>query len=60
MRENLYLDRTFAYYADLERKVRGLTPAEVNQALDHHLSSGRLVIIRAGDFGKKGEAAPAK
>ncbi len=51
--EDLYLDRTFAYYADLEKKIAGLTVAEVNRALAKHLSSQRLVIVRAGDFKKK-------
>ncbi len=60
MRENLYLKRTFAYYSELQQKIRGLTPQEVNRALNRHLSTERLVIIRAGDFGKKGEPAPMK
>lgn len=53
LQEGLYLDRTFAYYADLEKKIAGLTVEEVNQAMSKHLSSKRLVIIRAGDFKKK-------
>jgi zinc protease len=53
LRENLHLGRTFDYYADLEKKIAGLTVEEVNQALQKHLSAQRLVVVRAGDFKKK-------
>jgi zinc protease len=60
MRENLYLQRTFAYEADLEKQIAGLTVPEVNRALNQHLSLERLVIIRAGDFLKNAAPAPMK
>jgi zinc protease len=53
LRQGLYLGRTFAYYADLEKKIAALSAPDVNQALARFLSSNRLVIIRAGDFNKK-------
>ena len=53
LREGLYLGRTMAYQADLEKKIAALTVQDVNRALAAHLSSGRLVIVRAGDFNKK-------
>jgi zinc protease len=53
LRVGLYLGRTFAYQAELEKKFAGVTVQDVNRALSAHLSPGRLVIVRAGDFGKK-------
>ena len=52
LRENLFLNRTMKYYADLEKKIAELDVAEVNQAVASHLNPDRLVIIRAGDFKK--------
>jgi zinc protease len=53
LREGLYLGRTMQYYADFEKKIGELSVKDVNRALAAHLSSSRLVIVRAGDFGKK-------
>lgn len=52
LRQGLYLGRTYAFYADLEKKIAALTVDDVNQALRRYLSPGRLTIIRAGDFKK--------
>jgi len=52
LQEGLYLGKTFEYHADLEKKIAGLNVGNVNQALNKHISPGRLVIIRAGDFSK--------
>jgi zinc protease len=61
LQEGLYLGKTFEYYADLEKKIAGLNVEDVNQALNRHISPGRLVIIRAGDFSKvEGKNAPVK
>jgi zinc protease len=51
--EDLYLGRTTKYQADLEKKIAALTVEEVNKALAAHLTPGKLVIVRAGDFKKK-------
>ncbi len=53
LRSGLYLGRTFAYDAELEKKFAALTVNDVNRALAAHLSPERLVIVRAGDFNKK-------
>jgi zinc protease len=53
LRNDLYLGRTFAFQADLEKKISTLSAPDVNQTLARFLSIGRLVIIRAGDFNKK-------
>jgi zinc protease len=58
VRRGLYLGRTFAHYADLEKKIAALTVKDVNQALAKHLDAGRLVIVRAGDFSKKNGHTP--
>lgn len=53
LRDNLYLGRTMKYYADLEQKIADLTVKDVNRAMSVNLSPDRLVVVRAGDFGKK-------
>jgi zinc protease len=50
--ENLANDRTFAFYAELEKKVAALSPAEINAAIRKRWTPGKLVIIHAGDFKK--------
>jgi zinc protease len=52
LQEGLYLGKTFQYYADLEKAIAALSVQDVNRALAKHISSDRLVIIRAGDFSK--------
>jgi len=49
----LFNGRTFAYYADLEKKIESLTPAEIQKAYAKVLDPKKLTIIQAGDFQKK-------
>ncbi len=49
-----YLGRTFQWEADFEKKIAALDAAEVNRAMAAHLDTGRLVIVRAGDFPQSG------
>jgi zinc protease len=51
--ENLYLGRTMQFQADLEQKIKTLTPETVDAALRKHLDPKRLSIVTAGDFDKK-------
>ncbi len=51
--QNLYFDRTFAFDADLEDRVRSLTLEEVNQAIRDRLDLDKLTIVKAGDFANK-------
>ncbi|MBC8154016.1 MAG: insulinase family protein, partial [Bacteroidetes bacterium] len=44
--------RTFAYDADLIKKIGALTPQQINTTLKKHLSYDKLVMIQAGDFAK--------
>src|SRR5262249_34459679 len=47
-----YLDRTMAWYAQMERKIKALTPEAVNAAVRRHLDPAKLVVVTAGDFEK--------
>jgi zinc protease len=48
--DNLYVDRTMAYYADVESKIAGLKPSQVHDALKKFIDPKRFVIVDAGDF----------
>jgi len=48
--ENLFVDRTMTYYADLEKKIADLKPEQVHAALKKRIDPKRLVIVDAGDF----------
>src|SRR5262245_20264423 len=52
----LFVGRTFEYYADLEKKIEGLNPAEIQKAYQKVLDPKKLIIIQAGDFAKKKDA----
>jgi zinc protease len=56
VQQGLHLGRTFSYYADIEQKIADMDLKAVNQALVRYIDANRLVIIRAGDFSKKGSA----
>jgi zinc protease len=59
--QDLYLSRTLAWDADLEKKVQALTPADVVSALRRHIDPAKITIVKAGDFAKAGAAThPAK
>jgi zinc protease len=57
---SLFVGRTFAYYADLEKKIEALQPAEVQKSYQKTLDPKRLIIIHAGDFSKKSEPKEKK
>jgi zinc protease len=46
----LFVDRTFAWDIDLERRIAALTPDAVRDALRRHLDLARLAVTKAGDF----------
>jgi len=46
----LYIGRTLAYDADLERRVAALTPDAINAAMRKYLIPGKIVVVKAGDF----------
>jgi zinc protease len=52
-----HLDRTMLWEAELERKIASLTPDQIREALNRHISTRKLVIVGAGDFGEEKKAA---
>jgi zinc protease len=46
----LFLDRTLRWDADLESKIKGLTPEQINAAIRRHINPARITIMKAGDF----------
>jgi zinc protease len=53
----LFLDRTLAWDAALEKQIEALTPDQIVAALRRHLDPAKLTIIKAGDFAKATQAA---
>lgn len=47
---NLEMQRTFAYVAEQEAKIKALSPKQIQAAFKKHIDPSRLVIMRAGDF----------
>jgi zinc protease len=50
--ENLFVGRTMQFQADLEAKIKALTPEAVEAALRKHIDPKQLSIVTAGDFKK--------
>ncbi len=48
----LFLDRTLAWDAQFEEKIRALTPEQVSAAFRRVVDPAKLVIVKAGDFKK--------
>ena len=48
----LFLNRTIAWDADFESKIRALTPEQINAAMRKYLTPDNITIIKAGDFAK--------
>jgi zinc protease len=55
--ENLFVDRTMEFYAELEKRITALMPEQVHEALRKYIDPKRLVIVDAGDFAGKSSAA---
>lgn len=54
----LFIDRTFAWEDELDKKVAALTPAEINAVMKKWLTPDKISIFKAGDFAKaKAKAA---
>jgi zinc protease len=47
-------NRTFADEAELDRRISSLSPEQIRTVFRKYINPARLVIIRAGDFAKKG------
>ena len=48
----LFLNRTIAWDADLEAKIKGLTVEQINEAMRKYITPDKISIIKAGDFAK--------
>ena len=46
----LFIDRTFAWDIDFEKRIAALTPAEIRDALRRHIDPKKLSVLKAGDF----------
>jgi zinc protease len=55
--QGLYFDRTLAWNAEFEGRVRDLTVEDVNAAVRRHLDPNKMTFVKAGDFA--GAANPA-
>ncbi len=59
----LFLNRTFAFDDELDKKVQALTPEQINAAMKKYLTPDKISIFVAGDFAnaaKYTNAPPAK
>jgi len=57
--QDLYLTRTLAWDADLEKKVQALTPDQIVSALRRHIDPEKITVVKAGDFAKARAATPS-
>lgn len=48
----LFLNRTIAWDADLESKIKALTPEQINAAIRKYITPDSITIVKAGDFAK--------
>jgi zinc protease len=55
----LYVDRTYAWDADFEKKVMALTGDQIRAALKRHLDPSKFTVVKAGDFAGAARKAPA-
>jgi zinc protease len=49
----LFIGRTLQFDADLDAKLKALTPEQINAAMRKYFDPAKITIIKAGDFAKK-------
>jgi zinc protease len=54
----LFLGRTLKWDADLDAKLRALTPEQISAAMRRHIDPAKITIIKSGDFAKNAAPAP--
>jgi zinc protease len=54
---NLFLNRTMAYDADLDKKLEALTPEQINAVIKKYIDPAKLIMVKAGDFAKAAKKA---
>jgi zinc protease len=52
---DLFLDRTFTWDAELERKVEVVTTEQAHAALNKYIDPTKLIFVAAGSFGSTGQ-----
>ncbi len=58
---DLFIHRTLAWDAELEKKIEGLTGEQILASLRRQIDPAKITIVKAGDFAKaKAAPAPAK
>ena len=50
----LFLDRTLKWDADVEAKIKALTPEQINAAMRRHMNPAKISIIKAGTSRSEG------
>jgi zinc protease len=62
--QDLYINRTLQWDAQLETKVAALTAAEIQAAMRRHIDPSKITVVKAGNFAAAsspaGAAAPAR
>ena len=53
----LFIGRTLQWDADLDAKLKALTPQQITAAMRRHIDPSKITIVKAGDFAKN---PPAK
>ena len=54
----LELGRSFAWDADLERRIAALTPDQVAEVMRRYIDPAKLSVVKAGDFDRVAAARP--
>jgi zinc protease len=56
---NAYLGRTYAFSAEIDRKIEALKVEDLNAAFKKHIDPAKITIVKAGDFAKVAKEAAA-
>jgi len=49
----MYIDRDIMWLDDWDKKVKALTPEDLNEAMRRHLDPDKLTIVKAGTLPKE-------
>src|SRR5205085_1452427 len=60
MNNYLFIGRALQWDADLEAKIKALTPEQINAAMRRHIDPTKITIIKSGDFAKAAAANATK
>ena len=57
--QDLYIDRTLQWDAQLESRIAALAPSEIQAAMRRHIDPTKITIVKAGNFAGGPAASPA-